>query len=79
MLARGAYGQPAAYQGEKVAENAKGSPERFGYSWNAILELTPEQEQQFLMGWRICRWRKIGQARVSRTSAAGQGVIAIGL
>ena len=33
MLARRAYGQPAAYQGEKVAENAKGSPERFGYSW----------------------------------------------
>jgi len=32
-----------------VAENAKGSPERFGYSWERFSELTPEQEQQFLM------------------------------
>ena len=32
-----------------MAENAKGSPERFGYSWARFSELTPEQEQQFLM------------------------------
>ena len=49
MLARRAYGQPALIKEKKVAENAKGSPERFGYSWTRFSELTPEQEQQFLM------------------------------
>ena len=48
---------------------AKGSPERFGYSWDRFHELTPEQERQFALwttpidlatGWRGVRFLDAG-------------------
>jgi len=33
-------------------EDFKGSPDRFGYSWERFNELTPEQERQFQL-WTV--------------------------
>lgn len=50
-------------------DTAKGSPERFGYSWARFNELTPEQEEQFrrwtvhvdpATGWRGRRFLDVG-------------------
>ena len=34
--------------GIKLPEVAKGSPDRFGYSWDRYADLLPEHEEQFL-------------------------------
>src|SRR5689334_5343170 len=45
MTPGGLVPKPAAEYGN----DRKGSPERFGYSWNRFHEITREQEQQFLL------------------------------
>src|SRR6516225_4837984 len=32
---------------DRVARDVEGSPERFGYEWNAYAEILPEYEEQF--------------------------------
>jgi SAM-dependent methyltransferase len=52
-----------------MMDASKGSPERFGYSWDRFSELTPAQEQQFKLwttpidlatGWRGVRFLDAG-------------------
>ena len=51
-----------------MGDISKGSPERFGYSWEQFNELSPEQELQFRewtvllaeTDWRACRFLDAG-------------------
>ena len=55
----------------EISELAKGSPERFGYSWDRYADLLPEHEEQFL------RWTALDKSFWQRRSFSWTAVAAL--